>query len=424
LWYLHAQPPAFNALVGIVLQLPGRHAWELHAAFLAMGLALAFTMFALMLELGTSRKLALVATLAFVVSPITVLYENFLFYSYPVALMLCAAALCFARFARTHRIAYALGFGSMLSLLALTRASFHLIVVIGAGALILIVCPRAQRRRALVAMMLPLVLVVGLYAKNTIQFGEPTSSSWFGMNLAHMMFRNSSPELRADVAANRVSRQSLIVPFVPLSRYENVVLPDTGIPALDLVSDTKHANFNNRAYIAISHRYLTDVTHFVARHPTVYLSRVAASCRIASTSAADYFAFRSNRPHIAPLVGLQNRLLGQAYDFPVVTVPGETQPGWNEVAWLVVFQYTIVAIAGAVLILRALGRRGPPLSAAQRSFVVIAVTVAYTALVNNGVELGENNRFRFETDPLVCIAAVALLSYAVRRRRRPRASHL
>ena len=114
------------------------------------------------------------------------------------------------------------------------------------------------------------------------------------------------------------------------------------------------------------------------------------------------FRFRSIGRTSRPLSG-SDRILGQASDFPVVTVPGNTQPGWSEVAWLVVLQYAIVAIAGTVLILRALRRRGPPLSAAQRSFVVIAVTVAYTALVTNVVELGENNRFRFETDPLVCV---------------------
>ena len=420
LWYLHSQPPGFNAFVGILLHAPGGHLWAFRIAYPAMGLALALTMFALMLELGTPRTFALVATAAFVVSPITVLYENWLFYSYPVALMLCAAILCFARFARTHRMAYALGFGTMLSLLALTRASYHLLAVVAAGALVLLVCPRAQWRNALIAVMLPLVLVVGLYVKNAVLFGEPTSSTWLGMNLAHMVFSNTPPELRSDIDANRVSSQALIVPFAPLSRYQNVGLPRTGIPALDLVSDRGSANFNNRAYIAISDRYLKDVVGFVERHPNVYLRRVGDSYRLASTSAADYFAFRPNRSHVAPLVGLQNHLLGQMHDLDVPPVPGDVKPGWGEVAWLVVLQYAAVAIAGAVLVLRALRRRGMPLSVAQRSFVLIAVTVAYATVIGNVLEFGENNRFRFETDPLVCVAIVAFASRVVTRRGRHR----
>ena len=416
LWYLHAQPPGFNAFVGILLHVPGDHALVFGAAFLGMGLALACTMFALMLELGTPRTLALVATAAFVVSPITVLYENWLFYSYPVALMLCGAALCLARFARTQRIGYAVGFGSMLSLLALTRASYHLLFVLAAGSFVLFVCPRAKWRRASIAVMVPLALVVGLYAKNLIQFGEPTSSSWLGMNLAHMIFGRTPPELRADVVAHRVSDQALIVPFVPLTRYKNVALPRTGVPALDLPSDRGHANFNNRAYIDISSRYLKDVVHFVARHPDVYLRRVADGYLVASTSAADYIAFRTNRSHVAPFVGLQNRLLGQVRDL-IPPAPTQATPGWSEVAWLVVLQYTAVAIAGAVLAARALRRRSPPLTSAQRSFVLIAIIVVYASIADNMLDFGDNNRFRFENDPLVCVATIAILSYALTRLR-------
>jgi hypothetical protein len=50
--------------------------------------------------------------------------------------------------------------------------------------------------------------------------------------------------------------------------------------------------------------------------------------------------------------------------------------------------------------------------------VLIAITVAYATVIGNALEFGENNRFRFETDPLVCVAIVALSSYAVTRRAR------
>ena len=237
------------------------------------------------------------------------------------------------------------------------------------------------------------------------------------MNLAHMVFSHDPPELRADIAANRVSRDALIVPFVPLSRYKNVTLPHTGVPALDLVDDAGHANFNNQAYIGISNQDLKDVLRFVARHPNVYLRKVGGAYRLASTSAADYGAFRTNRPHIAALVGLQNRLLGQAHDL-VPPAPGGAKPGWSEVAWLVVFQYAAVTVAGGVLALRALRRSIPPLTAGQWSFLFIAMTTVYATIIDNVVDFGDNNRFRFETDPLVCVATVALFAYVAKRRTR------
>ena len=112
---------------------------------------------------------------------------------------------------------YAAAFGGSLALLSLSRASFHLVFVVGAGMSLALVCARGERRRCLVAALLPLTLVAGLYVKNEIQFGQPTSSTWFGMNMAHMLFRHHPPELEADVGAHRLSPDALVVPFVPLS---------------------------------------------------------------------------------------------------------------------------------------------------------------------------------------------------------------
>lgn len=417
LWNLHAQPPAFNAFVGLLLHVPGNHAWVFGTAFVAMGLALTLTMFALMLELGASQPVALVMTSLFVVSPATVLNENWLFYGYPVALILCGAALCFARFARTQRIGFAVGFGSLLALLALSRASYHLVFVVAAGACAVAVCARADRRRVLAAVGLPLVLVGGLYLKNWVQFGEPTSSTWLGMNLAHMMFQQPTSELRADVAAHHVSSQALIPPFSRLNHFPHVVLPHTGVPALDIVSDHGRANLNNRAYIAISNQYLKDALHFIARHPQLYVERVADSFRTAFTSASEYLAFRANRSAISGAVGLQNRLLGQVHDF-VPLAPAPNAPRWDQIAWLVVLQYAAVIGAGAVMGVQSLRRARRRLAAARATFLFVAGTVAYSVVASNVVELGENNRFRFETDPLVCAAVAALITAGLVARRR------
>jgi hypothetical protein len=419
IWYLHSQPPLFNAFVGVVLHIPAAKPWILAATFMLMGFALACTMLLLMVELGAPVRLALIVTSIFIVSPITVLYENWLLYTYPVALLLCVAALCFARFARTHLTLYATAFGVALALLALSRASFHIVFVSGAAISIAFVCTRSERRRAVVAALLPLSVVAGLYVKNEIQFGQATSSSWFGMNLAHMVFRYDPPEVRSDVTAHHLSRDALIVPFVSLSQYDGIHLHRTGVPALDIVSEKGRPNFNNREYIAISSTYQEDAIGFIRRHPGMYLSRVGQSFRIAGASAVDYGAFRENRRHVAPLVGFQNRLLGQERDL-VPYAPAVRTLGWGQVSWLVVLQYVALVCAGLVLGARSLRRRRK-LTAAEKTLVLIAATVTYALLAGNFVEYGENNRFRFETDPLVCVAFVAILTMVIRavdRRRR------
>src|SRR5262245_54828981 len=75
LWYLHAQPPGFNALLGLVQKLAGASlpivfAW----GYRVCGLALGVVTYRLATELGAARwPAALVATLL-VVSPPALLY--------------------------------------------------------------------------------------------------------------------------------------------------------------------------------------------------------------------------------------------------------------------------------------------------------------------------------------------------------------
>jgi hypothetical protein len=86
------------------------------------------------------------------------------------------------------------------------------------------------------------------------------------------------------------------------------------------------------------------------------------------------------------------------------------------VSWLVVLQYIAVTAAGCALAVCALTRRR--LTAAQQTRVFIGTTVAYALVVGDLFEYGDNNRFRFETDPLVCVAFVALVVTAITARSR------
>ena len=97
LLYLHAQPPLFNLYLGVVIKLFPEHASVAFAAsYLALGVTLAVTLYLLMAWMGVERLLAAALTLLFVVGPATVLYENWLFYTYPVTVLLCGAAVALA----------------------------------------------------------------------------------------------------------------------------------------------------------------------------------------------------------------------------------------------------------------------------------------------------------------------------------------
>jgi hypothetical protein len=102
-WNTYAQPPLFNLFAGIVLHLPGGEGAWFYVIYLAMGVVLTLSMFVLMRELGVPVGLAFAATAIFVVLPVTVLYENFLLYTYPVAVLLTVSGVFLVRYLRSRR---------------------------------------------------------------------------------------------------------------------------------------------------------------------------------------------------------------------------------------------------------------------------------------------------------------------------------
>jgi hypothetical protein len=412
LWYLHAQPPAFNAMIGIALHSPLGTRFTLQLAYWGMGLGLTFAMYLLMRELGVSSTPAFVVTVVYIVTPTFVLFENWMFYDTPVAFLLALGVLCFTRYVRRGGAWNAAGFAAAFALLGLGRASFHVLFLVVAGALLVWAARRIDRRTALIAALVPVVLTGALLVKNEVLFGEAQSSTWLGMNLAHMIFRNHPEAVQRDVADKKLSPQALVVPFVGLNRYPNASFPRTGVPALDDPTDTGHANFNNKAYIKISNDYAHDVRVFLQRHPGFYVTRVGESFRTSFAPALDYQAFKQNRPHIAFAASLESRLLGQVHGLNPVS-PRDNAPKWDEIAWVAVLAYLVVIGAGVAAAGRAARRRSWGTSA---PLIFIAGTVVYLLAASNFLELGDNMRFRFETDPLVVCAVAAVVTGVLRRR--------
>src|SRR5262245_62172739 len=81
LYYLHAQPPLFNLLVGIDLKLfPSHYGSAFQVFALALGVVFVLAVFELGLRLGIRCGVAAAVALLLSVSPSAVLYEDFLFY--------------------------------------------------------------------------------------------------------------------------------------------------------------------------------------------------------------------------------------------------------------------------------------------------------------------------------------------------------
>src|SRR5687768_18045276 len=129
LWYLHSQPPLFNAFVGVVLKLPGDYVTTWRAAWVLVGLAFPIVIFACLRRAGAVRILAHAATFAICLNPTLLLYENFLLYTYPEALSVLIAF--YALFSAPQNGRAWAQFGVVGSTLALFRATFHPLWALG-----------------------------------------------------------------------------------------------------------------------------------------------------------------------------------------------------------------------------------------------------------------------------------------------------
>ena len=110
-WYLHTQPPLYNLFLGVVLKLfPGHEGLAFHAVHLALGLAFCLALYLLLAGFSLPRPAAAAIALAVSVSPAAILYENRLFYDYPVLVLLTLAALAAQRLARRPTVTAALTF--------------------------------------------------------------------------------------------------------------------------------------------------------------------------------------------------------------------------------------------------------------------------------------------------------------------------
>jgi hypothetical protein len=413
LWYLHGQPPLWNAVLGLSLKLGGAvwpRVW--HLAFIGLGLVEALALYALLLEVRIARWPSAIVAGAFVVAPETLVYENILTYDYPTLVLLTLTALAVVRYA--HEPTFARGFlvfagvGGLIWLRTIFEWPW-LFLVLG----LLLVARRESARLALSSSLLAIALVAALIAKNWIMYDVPSTTSWSGIMFARATVTSLSPsERRRLVSEGKLHSVSLVTPLSQLSDYEAAGIepdPRTGIPLLDDRGDAYFPrNLENRTFIRISRLYWQDDLWIVEHRPLAYLRGVGHG-------VADFFA-----PATIPWQGTGNTgdIDGYRRWFERI-VYGRIGPGRDGVFLIALYGFALVA--GSWLTIRRL-RPGAKASAVLVAFSTLALV--YLSVVGNFAEVGENYRFRLVVQPLALVLAAGGLRELVEwvRRRRPQAA--
>jgi hypothetical protein len=328
LFYLKEQPPAFNLFLGLVLKLFQSHSTAaFHAIYLCLGFVLALSLFALLERMQVSRPIAFVITLVFSLNPITVLYENWLFYEYPLTVLFCVAALFLHRYASSGRAFDGSVFFWCLAIIGGIRSVYHLLWFVLMAVFVGFSFRRWTQRTILVA-LIPGVLLLSLYVKNFVLFRTvmPGTETFGAANLAKlatkMLPKNTVPDL---IAAGKISPSILIanLPEMDVDVIERMVPvpPATGIPILDQQFTAMDGlNWNSLWLSDVAKLYRKDAMTVLRLYPMGYVRSVLQNLDRILMPATDGFPFDARETD-------NLLLLAKPLNVYILLTTGETSTG-------------------------------------------------------------------------------------------------
>ncbi len=421
IFYLRDQPPLFNLFCGVVLKLAPVHATAVfHIVYFAIGLAWSLGLLWLLIRLGVPCALGAALTVVLLVAPTTVLYENWLMYEYPLLGLLVLSALFLHRYVISRRRFDGAVLFSLLAAIVLLRGTFHLfwmLAVIGC----VMLADRANAARTLRLAVIPLLIVLAVYAKNWLVFSDWITGSLYGkLNLAIMALERVPVDERVRLYhEGKLTAASVTRLFdQSIDQFSHLAqpTPPTGVALLDQARKSNGApNWHHRDMPTVADAYGRDALYMLRHDPGGYWQSVKANARRYFLPAHETYPFHrgtsADHGKLAPLLNAFDRFPGlQFHDY---------QRAWS----LVVLILLAVAFGGLALAgPRALRRRifessfSPTADRAVLAFCLF--NVLYVSLSTLLLSYADHNRYRFALVPLLAIIIAVAISTALRAWRR------
>lgn len=415
IFYLHSQPPLFNALTALVVQLPHSLVNTVLAlAWHAAGLATAVLLYTTMVRLGVRTPLAAGLVCVFLLSPEVLVTESWFFYSQLQMLLTALLLFTLARFATTNRTADGVLFTGSLGALVLLRSSFHVVLMV----VLLVILWRQLRldpRRLAAIASVPLVLVGAWSVKNVLVFDNWSNSTWVGMNFSYVAHAGTTPQrCRELVTDHTVSRIACGVAF----RRANVYTPifrhphQYGVAATDRVrKSTGQPNFNASLYIDVASQLQSD---------SIELLRDGGIGAVTRAELAAYTVWAEPADDALQLRKVRRPIAGYADWFDRLVLLRPVATGWNTPTrfaasagafpWgdaLGSISYTLLVLFGLALYGGIAGwRRGARGDRMLRAVCTVSLVIlVYSVVLGNALDFRENNRFRLEVAPVTLALA-------------------
>ena len=401
-----------------MLKVAGRWADAVFAVtFAAASLALLLGLGRLARSLGAPGWAAAGVAALLALTPGFLVYSHWLFYTLPVATLLVVAACALAEYGRAGRARDAHLFAWTAAAVILTRSLFHPLWLLGSLALCASLLERRLRRPLVVAAIVPMLLVGGWYAKTYALAGAFAGSSWLGISLSKWwpLTQGELGALAARGAIPAFWTSWVREPdfYRPYGFFAGAG-PVPGHPALAApYKSTGAPNLNHADYARISSALEQGAWRLVRLHPEQYLLRTLAAARVFLQPGPDSVAHLVDYDFagVRWWRSVSTDLLFRTRPIRYPQDLAEPDPG------LAPFLFLVLLLCGGWRVLRRSG--ADPATRAVHAFLI--VTVLWVAVVSSLVEVGENDRMRWEIEPFL-MALLASALGAVRATRSPRAA--
>ena len=387
----------FNFFLGIVVKtFPESYSAVFSALYGAMALGTLLGMAWLMRWFQIPDGIAGAVCLLFALSPGFPVYRNWLFYTLPVAFLLVSSAVALTVYLEKTSRAALVAFSALV--LAIMMCSTRCGSPSPACALVPFVHERLERKRFLIACAIPFLMTNLLFLKNYALVGSYSGSTWLGLSLTKRwpLSQREVTELKSSGKLPELWQRR---PFQEPDHYQRFGFFEdrtSGHPALDApYKSNGEPNFNHRDYVAISDTLLE-----AGHDPDRELSRALPSPRGDVDHALS--PARSQLGALSRRLRLRKKCIatvtrGRSTRFSAA-MSSDPSGCWRRLRTCgsCCFRYCSSSE-------RVVGRAGP--------FVFMLVCIVWVGAVTNLIEIGENDRMRWEVEPFLTI----LFAFAVSR---------
>jgi hypothetical protein len=411
LYYFHAFPPGMNLLTGLVLKAaPSNPGTLAHGLFGGIGLVLVNAVLVLGRLLGLSPRVAFVVAVGFSLLPAAIYFEHLYLYEWPVTAMLCLAAVMFHRALRVSSFPAWLAFFMLCAVIGVTRSTFHLAWFALMAMMALWFTRPGTRRQALAATVLPLVLLMGLYGKNLVLFGEFAAST-FGPASFHLVTVDRLPAAERDrwIAEGKLSPFAAISAYAPPREYlrffgssERAGWP----PQLTRLEhpSVQAANYNHWFLLEVHRARRHDVWHYLRARPLGYVHNVSAGLRNLLRPSTEWHprTGTDRSPHVQhrQILGLYERGYNDlVHRFPVAPIG------------LYVF-LPLVWLWGLWQGFRLVRGGGDELRARGALLLFCLFQILYVIAASAMLTFLEESRYRFQVEPMIWLVTTLAVTTA------------